>query len=369
MPEREVQTITSDLIKIPTVTTDQEACRTALDYVSTYLQGVPNRTFEHNGIYSRLWGDDTNLMTPRLLLEGHIDVVDVEGDASLFDPKLENGKLYGRGSADMKGHLASMVYAYKSWVNEGGPRGVGLLITGDEEIGGFNGARHVIDSGLTPGTVFIPDGSFNFGIVESQKAPYHFRVTSSGSGGHASLSGKLSNPIDRLISFYASVREKYHTENNENEWGSTFTMTIVNTPNTSKNKIPDVVTAAFDWRFPIEQVSFEDGKAFMKEAADKSGIEMHEARGGGEGCYTDPNAEYVQTWKSTIEGVLGRSVGRANMPGATDGRHFYNSVHGGTKNVLTTSAINGGLHEKGEWVDINSLNQLSQAISRYVSTT
>ena len=235
--EKDIKLMTSDLVAIPTLTRDKDACLRALDYTSEVLSGVPSQTFASNGVYSRLWGGEDTIMTPRLLLCGHIDVVDVEGDISLFTAREEDGKLYGRGTGDMKGHVAAMLSSYRRWVDEAGPRGVGLLITSDEEMGGFNGTRHVIGQGLKPGVVFIPDGSFDFSIVKSQKAPYHFRAESKGEGGHASLSFRIINPIDKLINFYLAVRDKYHLATPESDWASTFTMTIMHTPNESKNKI------------------------------------------------------------------------------------------------------------------------------------
>ena len=366
MPEKDIQLLTSEMIAIPSLTTDQEACLKVLDYISSYLGKVHAETYLHTGVYSRIWGDNNTLMNPRLLLSGHIDVVDVEGDDTLFHSKEEAGKLYGRGAGDMKGHVASMLYSYKKWLEEGGPRGVGLLLTSDEEIGGFNGTRYVVEQGLKPKVVFIPDGTLDFSIVKSQKAPHHFVVEIQGQGGHAADSYKIKDPIDSLIAFYLRVQEKYDIATPENGWASTFKMTVVNTPNQSKNKIPDRVTAAFSWRWPPEQILFEEGRDEITNLAKQYGVKILEEEGGGEGCILNENAEFVTQWKTIIEEIIGRGVKFVNMHGTTDGRHFYNSKVAGTKNVLVTSAISGDHHQKGEWVDIQSLNQLSGAISRYM---
>lgn len=361
-----IHILTSDLIAIPSITGNTEACKKALDYVDSYLgKEVGSRVFQKNDVYSVLWGDQNTLMEPRLLLSGHIDVVDVEGDKNLFFPRTIGDKIFGRGAGDMKGHVAATIAAYKKWIDDMGPRGVGLLLTSDEETGGFNGTRHVIEQGLKPSVVFIPDGALGFSIVKSQKAPHHFVVEAAGSGGHASEAFRLDNPIDRLISFYLQARNSFDKATKENDWASTFKMTVIHTDNKSKNKIPDKVKAAFSWRWPPEQIPFSEGRDQILKLAENYRITILEEEGGGEGCVTDPEADYVRGWKTIIEGIIGYPVGFINMHGATDGRHFYNNSQFGSKNILVTSAITGSHHKNDEWVDIKSLYQLSEAIFLY----
>jgi succinyl-diaminopimelate desuccinylase len=358
----EINILTQELVKIPSVTEDQESCRLALEHIRKYLGKEPV-VFQHNGVWSYLWGDKETLMRPRLLLNGHVDVV--TANAELFRPKEENGLIYGRGTGDMKGHVASMVHSYKMMIDRDQDRGIGLLLTSDEEMGGFNGTRHVINQGLAPDVVFVPDGAYNFDIVESQKAPHHFVIRASEKGGHASQAHNIVNPVDRVLGVYSEMREKYHLASPKDDWKSTFTMTVIGTDNDSKNRIPAVTTAAFSWRWPPEQHDYEEGRKDMQQVCKEYDCEIIEEEGGGEGCLTDRDAEYVTEWKTTIEGVIGQEVGFQNMHGATDGRHFYNSEQHGTKKVLVTSAITEGHHADDEWVDLDSLVDLAEAINTY----
>lgn len=383
----EIVNLTKMMVEIPSVTGRYSEAREVLSLVDGYLEGAPSlvsQTFESTNantgevFISRLWGSSNGLLSPKLLLSGHIDVVQAEED--LFQPEERGGRLYGRGSGDMKGHVAAEVVAYKDWIiKHGGPNGIALLLTSDEEVGGFNGARYVVESGgLRPAVVFIPDGEFSFDIVDSQKAPHHFhvRALSTTKGGHVSRAFELDNPVNRILAVYAEMRGKYALATRNDEWKSTFEMTVVNTGNgegdnrviNSANQIPQSAEAWFGWRWPLEvkinghRPTFKTGERDLIRTAKKHGVEiLTDGHGLGEGCYTDPKAPFVQKWKGIIEDIVDRKVGFRHMHGATDGRHFYKFG----SQVLVTSAITGGHHSSGEWVGINSLAILAEAVYKY----
>lgn len=81
---------------------------------------------------------------PLLYLHGHYDVVPAFGPGQ-FDPRVEDGRLIGRGSSDMKGGLAAIVHAARP-AAEAGTR-VGLVIVPDEETGGRLGAERLAELG------------------------------------------------------------------------------------------------------------------------------------------------------------------------------------------------------------------------------
>jgi succinyl-diaminopimelate desuccinylase len=359
--------LTRRLVEIPSVTGDEWECQRIIEMAVEMIgPRAMRREFvrtntKGESVRSVLWGDENTMMEPRLLLAGHIDVV--AAAANQFDAKIVGDRLYGRGAGDMKGFDAAMLVAYGKWIDEGGPRGVGLLLTSDEEVGGFDGARYVVEKeGLRPDVVFIPDGEFDFDIVESQKAPHHFHIQADGVGGHASRAYRIDNPLNRVIKLYQAMRTKYSLATLQNDWQSTFEMTVLETKNGSANKIPAEVEAWFSWRWPLEQFGFAEGVADMNRLAKEFDCQiLPDGHGGGEGCLTQRTDTCVMTWKGIIEKQLRREVGYTNMHGATDGRHFYKY---GAR-VLVTSGLSGGAHAIDEWVDLPSLVDLAEAIGIY----
>src|SRR4029077_1971004 len=87
---------------------------------------------------------------PKILLNGHVDVVPADPSGWTHDPfksVVKNGKIYGRGSADMKGSNACQIYSLKALV-ETGTRFTGSItptFTTDEEVGGYSGVNYLID--------------------------------------------------------------------------------------------------------------------------------------------------------------------------------------------------------------------------------
>jgi len=408
--------LASRLVEIPSVTGREKEALQALGVVDGYLADevkrgkIVTKRFGNEGVVSQIWGDPNHLMDPKLLLSGHIDVVKEDND-SQYHPSISNGKLFGRGAADMKGPDAAMVIAYKRWLQNGGPNGAGLVLTSDEESGGFKGTKHLIENeGLKPSIVFIPDcgSGAEFDIIDSQKAPHHFRVVAEGTGGHASRAFEKDNPIDRLIRAYLEVQSKFNLARPDNNWATSFAMTIVQSPVIdiynpdtndnvknheeakdfkigklhqtdqakkildslltakflSANKIPSTAEAWFCWRWPLEQISFKEGMAEIRKIFEANGCKLvSDEHGGGGGCLIDDKkAPFVQKWKIIVENILGREVTFSKMHGATDGRHFYNS---GCRQVLVTSNNGANVHARDEWIDVDSLVKLAQAVYTY----
>src|SRR5436305_7549237 len=87
---------------------------------------------------------------PRILLNGHVDVVPADPSGwsnDPFEPVIKNGKIYGRGSADMKGSDACQIYSLKALVEPGAKfrRSITPTFTTDEEAGGYSGLNYLSD--------------------------------------------------------------------------------------------------------------------------------------------------------------------------------------------------------------------------------
>jgi succinyl-diaminopimelate desuccinylase len=89
-----------------------------------------------------------------IVLTGHLDVVPLGAADWTMDPfsgEIKDGKMYGRGSSDMKSGIAAMTVAAIEVFNESGPKGgVKLIYTADEELG-CNGAKRLFESGYNIG--------------------------------------------------------------------------------------------------------------------------------------------------------------------------------------------------------------------------
>ncbi len=97
---------------------------------------------------------DSGKTGPSLMFCGHTDTVGVAGMERPFDPTYTDGKVYGRGSQDMKGGLVSMMGAARLIADSGGPRAGRLIIAGviDEEYSSI-GARELVKEWMADAAV------------------------------------------------------------------------------------------------------------------------------------------------------------------------------------------------------------------------
>ena len=139
---------------------------------------------------------------PPFYLHGHYDVVPATSPGQ-FEPRVESGRLYGRGSADMKSGLAAMVHAMGALRDCGLPRRgrVVLVAVPDEETGGALGAEWLGRSGLLEaGAVGALVGEPTSDQVWlGHRGAFSLRVTVRGRGAHAILQHEGVNAFEGML--------------------------------------------------------------------------------------------------------------------------------------------------------------------------
>jgi succinyl-diaminopimelate desuccinylase len=136
---------------------------------------------------------------PHLIFDGHVDVVPA-GDGWTSDPYrplIRDGRLIGRGAADMKGGVAAMIAAAEAIQRAEGPlRGsLTLAVVADEEEGG-GGTRHLVQSGLRGTWAIVPEPT-ELRPVVAHKGSANLRVHVRGTAAHASAPEQGVNAIDQ----------------------------------------------------------------------------------------------------------------------------------------------------------------------------
>lgn len=149
---------------------------------------------------------------PTLMFEGHTDVV-TEGDPAAwsYDPfggQIVDGRLYGRGAADMKGGLAAMLFAAAALEAEGPFPGRLLLAALADEEGMMLGAKHFVAQGHAAGVaaaiVCEPEGGE---VCVAQKGAMRLWVEARGRMAHGAMPERGVNPIPPLAAFTLSCRK------------------------------------------------------------------------------------------------------------------------------------------------------------------
>ena len=142
--------LTKELIRFKSMLSRPDEINRCADFIERFLKdiGASCRRIECDGVPSiaALPGAD---FAP-ILLMSHIDVVDAPDP--LFEPAEKDGKLYGRGSIDDKYAVALSMILFREHLYKARKEGraqkdlpLGILITGDEEAGGYKGAKEALD--------------------------------------------------------------------------------------------------------------------------------------------------------------------------------------------------------------------------------
>jgi len=210
--EAEITRTLSELIAIPTVNPPGRSYWECVDYLSGLLQswGVEHRMFsvphESHPRYSIIGsfgeGEDG------LHFHGHYDVV-VAQSPEQFQPRQQDGRLYGRGSSDMKGGIVAMLFALRA-IQECGARlskRITFALVPDEETGGRLGTRHLAEAGLLPRTSFgmlMPEPTSGV-IWNACRGALTLRVRINGRIAHVGLSQQGVNAFEGMVEVVHSL--------------------------------------------------------------------------------------------------------------------------------------------------------------------
>jgi succinyl-diaminopimelate desuccinylase len=153
-------------------------------------------------------------LRPLVHFNGHIDVVPAGAGWTRepFAARIENGKVYGRGSSDMKCGLAAAIYAAEALRRADIPLPGSLEVsaTVDEESGGFAGVKYLAQAGLltsrTIDYVIIPEPFGASRICIGHRGLYWFRIISHGKTAHGSMPYLGINAIENMAVLLEEIR-------------------------------------------------------------------------------------------------------------------------------------------------------------------
>ncbi|MBO68244.1 MAG: acetylornithine deacetylase [Acidiferrobacteraceae bacterium] len=265
-----IATILKDLVAFDT--TSRESNLDFIGYVEDYLRqyGIKSVLVEDNenrkaNLYATISESDTG----GVMLSGHTDVVPVDGQAWLSDPfvlKQEQDRLYGRGTADMKGFIACVLAWVPTMVDAELSKPINIALSYDEEVGCL-GVRKLIDfmaeMPTLPSFGIIGEPT-NMKIINAHKGKRAMSVKIDGFSAHSAYPNEGVNAIEiatQLISFLRSQQLEIQ-ENGPFDDGYTVPHSTIHVGTirggTALNIVPDRCSFNFEIRHlptdDIEQI-------------------------------------------------------------------------------------------------------------------
>ena len=346
--------LSEELIRYRTITGNKEEISQALEHLKKQFGADFNiKEFEKEGVKSLLIASRKTEEID-VILHGHIDVVDAEEE--LFRPRKRGGKLFGRGATDMKSGVACITEVMKEIENQG----LGLLITSDEEKGGFNGTGYVLEKEeLSPELVISaePDDSGDFpSIVNKQKGVLQLKISVEGESAHASKPEKGESAAEELIRTYREkIRPLFEPVE---EFATTVNLSKINAGD-AVNRVPDHAEMDLDIRYsenyPKNQVlgDIRDIEDLNVEITAEAPM-----------MKTDSDNEMVKSLKKSVQKVSGKETDTRKEAFASDMRFF--TEKGIPAICFGPEGYN--LHGKNEYVVFESLELYCEILKNFLES-
>ncbi len=288
---------------------------------------------EMGNVNGRLFGQNREL--PALVLNSHLDHVD-PGDPALwpvppFSGEIVDGRIVGRGAADIKGPLAVQVYSMAALLRMGERPYRDVVFSGvvQEEIGGAGAKFWVENLDYEVALVVLGEPSDNK-LALGHRGIVQMWVRFDGRSAHASVPQKAQNPNYALAEFLARLQTAQSELSSHPHLGpTTVSPTIIEVDTKSPNVTPAWTRVLLDFRTASE--STDSLQAFVHNLAGDWPHTIANAWTDAPfpasdeiiyGYYTPPESAVVQKAQALLAAGMGWEPALTSYQFATDGRHF-----------------------------------------------
>lgn len=337
---------------------------------------IVNRLGKKGFIEERLdFSDTQNIwlrrgkVKPLLTFLGHTDVVPpgplAQWDSPPFVPTIRDGKLYGRGSADMKGGIACFITAVERFVSKypGHQGSIAVMVTSDEEGIATNGIVKVIDvlekRNEKIDWCLVGEPSSDKKIADvirvGRRGSLCAKLTIHGVQGHVAYPEIAENPIHSFAPALKELTEEVWDKGNQFFPPTSLQVSNINAGTGAENIIPGDVEVQFNLRFCTEL----DEKTIKQRTVsilDKYYFKYDlKWRLSGNPFLTE-KGELIDAIHKAVKQVTGYETIDDTGGGTSDGRFIAPTG----SQVVELGPINESIHKINENVDIENLEQLSK---------
>ncbi|TMH73020.1 MAG: succinyl-diaminopimelate desuccinylase [Betaproteobacteria bacterium] len=320
------------------------------------------------GEVSNLWARHGGAR-PLLCFVGHTDVVPTgpveKWHSDPFVPTERDGKLFGRGAADMKTSIAAFVVAVEGFLaRHPSPRGsIALLITSDEEGPAVDGTSKVIELLNNRGEridyclVGEPTCVSRLGdtIKNGRRGSLSGTLRVRGVQGHVAYPHLAKNPVHLAVRALAELAATEWDRGNEYFPPTTWQISNIHGGTGATNVIPGEVEILFNFRFSTAS-SPEGLKARVASILDRHGLDYELDWSPFETPYLTPRGKLVETLSAAIRDVTGATPEVSTTGGTSDGRFVAELC----PEVVEFGPVNASIHKLDEHVDLSAIESLRE---------
>ena len=362
-----LENLITDLIKIESISPRDRGCFDIIEPILTDL-GFKSERIDYKNVenlYS-VYGNDG----PTFCFLGHTDVVPT-GPEELwthppFSGKKVDGKIFGRGAADMKGNICAFIKALTEFIKTKDDKNfrIAILLTSNEEGESSDGFIDVLlDKLIQRGEkidyclVGEPSSSEKVGdtIRIGRRGSLSGKLKVIGKQGHIAYPEKIINPIFLISDIITELREKKWDAGNDHFQPTSFQISNIKSGTGAGNIVPGELEMDFNFRFCSESTSeglisefekiLDSHKVDYKVEWNLSGLP-----------FLTTKTFFVDLVIDSIKKVLGREPVINNGGGTSDGR-FMPVMDA---EIVELGPLNESIHKIDENVSLKDLEELSK---------
>ncbi|HVC49450.1 MAG TPA: succinyl-diaminopimelate desuccinylase [Burkholderiales bacterium] len=358
------------LLERRSVTPDDAGCQ---ELIVNYLKpmGFNCETVVSNGV-TNLWAR-RGTGSPLVVFAGHTDVVppgpSEAWHSDPFIPSIREGKLYGRGSADMKASLAAFVCAIDRQLTFSlkSSGSIGLLLTSDEEGPATNGTVLLVEmlkkrnEHIDYCIVGEPTSEQQLGdtIKNGRRGSLSGYLTVHGIQGHIAYPHLAINPIHGAVPALAELTRTEWDKGNDYFPPTSFQISNIHAGTGANNVIPDSLVAEFNFRFSpaLTPISIK--------AQTESILNQHDLKYSLKWSlsglpFLTPDGHLTEILKQAISSVTGITPKLSTSGGTSDGRFIIDIC----SQVVEFGPINSSIHKMDEYIDIEDIERLTEIYAK-----
>jgi succinyl-diaminopimelate desuccinylase len=360
-----VISLTKALIACPSITPEDAGCQTIISQrLAKFGFSIEVMEFEDT---LNLWAR-RGTQTPLFCFAGHTDVVPPGPEQNWrsppFEPTLVNGRLYGRGAADMKGSLAAMVVAVEKFLTQNPDHkgSIAFLITSDEEGPFINGTTRVIDTleqrneKIDWCIVGEPSSTDSLGdvIKHGRRGSLTGNLIVKGIQGHVAYPHLADNPVHSVSPVLTELSQAHWDQGNDDFPPTSFQISNISAGTGAGNVIPGQCEICFNFRYSTEvtatQLTNNVEQILQRHSINYELSWTHN----GKPFLTKPG-RLRDAALNAVQSVTGITPVCSTAGGTSDGRFIAPTG----AQVIELGPINASIHKIDEHVNVDDLEKLT----------
>lgn len=366
--EKDALELTKKLISCPSITPEEKGCNRVL--IEALGHSFTTRLI-NRGSTTNLWATSGH-GTPFFLFAGHVDVVPPGENGWIFppfEPTIKDGKLYGRGTQDMKTSVACFTVAATRFVSEHPECGtIGMLITSDEEGDGKDGTVFAVEQlskeGMKPDCCIVGEPSCNSvlgdTIKNGRRGSLNGFLIVKGIQGHVAYPDKVVNPIHKVVPFLDDLVNTEWDDGTEAFPPTSFQISNIHAGTRAVNVVPGECKITFNFRFNTLH-NHKQLEKFVEALCKKHHLKYQLRWQESANPFKTEGTKLSEALLAAIEKTCGITPKFSTSGGTSDARFISKWC----PDVVEFGPTNQAIHKVNECIDVK---QISLLVSVYYET-